>query len=243
MSAIKLVLLDVDGTLIDSNDTHARTWVATLAEHGFPVEFEVVRSLIGMGGDDLMDELGVPQEPTRRHAIEDRRAALFLRELSSLSALAGAARLLDRLGEAGLRRVVVTSSPQEQLEAMLEQAGLIDKLDDTISADEVARAKPDPALFVRALQTVGAKASDSVALGDTPYDLEAARKAGVRLVALRSGGWEFAPSDEGCLARLTEYPRLPPVRSPASPVEIYDDPAELVRRWDKSLFVEKARST
>jgi HAD superfamily hydrolase (TIGR01509 family) len=233
---VKLVLLDVDGTLIDSNDVHARTWVASMAEHGLQVEFEAVRYLVGMGGDELMDALGVPQEPSRRQSIEARRGELFLRQVPSLSALAGSARLLDRLGEAGLRRMVVTSAPQEQLEAMLEQTGLADKIDDTVSADEVSRAKPDPALFVRALRSAGEKASDSVALGDTPYDLEASRRAGVRLVALRSGGWEYESSAEGCLARLAEYHKLPAVRSPAAPIEVYDDPADLVRRWDQSLF-------
>jgi beta-phosphoglucomutase-like phosphatase (HAD superfamily) len=151
MRAVKLVLLDVDGTLIDSNDVHARTWVAALAEHGLQVEFEAARSLIGMGGPELMDSLGVPEEPGKRRALESRRAELFMRELDSLSAMAGAGRLLDRLAEAGLRRVVVSSSPQEQLEAMLEQVGLADRVDITISADDAARAKPDPALLVRAL--------------------------------------------------------------------------------------------
>ena len=213
---LRAVLLDVDGTLIDSNDAHARTWVEALAKFGYEADFGVMRRSIGMGGDELMTELGIPNQPQLREKIEALRAALFRRELASLQPTPGVRELLDKLRQQALRRVVASSSPESQLRALLEQAGIADRVDATVSADDVARAKPAPDIFSAAMQKAGERSSTVVALGDTPHDLESARRAGVPLIALRCGGWDFEPREIAAWRGSPLPQESPSWRSPRS---------------------------
>ncbi|MDQ3033646.1 MAG: HAD family hydrolase [Myxococcota bacterium] len=210
------VLLDVDGTLLDSNDAHARSWVDVLAEEGLKVEYERVRRLIGKGGDKLVPELtGIDPESDRYQAISDRRAELFKRAyLPSLRAFPSARELVERMRDAGLSLTVATSARSEEADALLEIGGLADLLVRRTSADDAEESKPDPDIVQAALKRARLAAERAVMLGDTPYDVEAATRAGVAIIAVRCGGWDDA-SLEGALA-------------------IYDDPADLLARWDES---------
>src|SRR3712207_284946 len=96
--ALQTVLLDIDGTLIDSNDAHARAWVEALAQHGYVVPFERVRPLIGKGGDKVMPELtGLDPDSGESERISETRAEIFRRELTSLRPTPGARELLEHL--------------------------------------------------------------------------------------------------------------------------------------------------
>src|SRR6478735_1896419 len=125
--ALHVVLLDIDGTLIDSNDAHARAWVDALAEHGYVVRFDEVRPLIGMGGDKLLPMLvGLDPESSEAMRIGETRGALFRRELPSLRPTPGARDLLALLKQEELEAVIATSAEAQEVEAILVQAGVAD---------------------------------------------------------------------------------------------------------------------
>lgn len=223
--AQRVVLLDIDGTLIASNDAHARVWVASLAEFGYTVTFERVRPLIGMGGDKILPELvGLDPDSTEARRMSEVRGEMFrTRELPRLAATPGARDLLVRFRADGYELSVATSARAADVTATLEQAGVNDLIATATSSDDAARSKPDPDIVRAALQRSRRPASHAVMLGDTPYDIEAATRARVRIVALRCGGWWSDESLGGADA-------------------IYDDPAALLARYDDSIFGARAWS-
>jgi HAD superfamily hydrolase (TIGR01509 family) len=217
------LLLDIDGTLIDSNDAHARAWVEALAEAGFTVTFERVRPLIGMGGDKILPRVaGLPSEDPRSERISERRRAIFLeRHFPGVQAFPGVRDLLLRARAEGWRLAVATSASEEEVQPLLERAGVADLVKRRTSSDDADRSKPDPDIVEAALREVGTRAEHSLMLGDTPYDVEAATRAGVRIIALRSGGWDG--------------------ESLSKALAVYDDPASLLARFDESPLRVRGR--
>ncbi|HVF88735.1 MAG TPA: HAD family hydrolase [Blastocatellia bacterium] len=213
---VRGAILDVDGTLVDSNDAHARAWVEALAEHGIAAEFEKTRRLIGMGGDNLLPEIaGIEEDTPRGKQISERRGEIFKEKyLPSIKPLPGSRELLKRMKEEGLKLVVASSAKEDELKPLLEIAGATDLIEEKTSSDDAENSKPDPDIIHAALDSAGLSAEESIMLGDTPYDIDAARKAGVSVIALRSGGWK---DDE-----LT------------GAVAVYDDPADLLAHYDES---------
>jgi HAD superfamily hydrolase (TIGR01509 family) len=222
--AQRVVLLDIDGTLIASNDAHARAWVASLAEFGYTVSFERVRPLIGKGGDKILPELiGLDADSSEAKRMSEVRGEMFrTRELPHLTATRGARDLLQRFRADGYELSVATSAKAADVKATLEQAGVADLIETATSSDDAERSKPDPDIVQAALERSRRPASHAVMLGDTPYDIEAARRAGVRIVALRCGGYW---SDKAL----------------AGAESIYDDPAALLARYDDSIFAGRCR--
>ena len=215
--ALRTVLLDIDGTLIDSNDAHARAWVDSLREHGYAIPFEEVRPLIGMGGDKMLPILtGLDPDSGEAKRMTETRSQLFLkRELPTLRATKGARALLEHLTSIGMELVVATSSKPNEVQALLEQAGVADLIHLASSAGDSERSKPDPDIVKAALRMSGSGAAHSVMVGDTPYDIEAAARAKAPSIALRCGGWWGDAALSGATA-------------------IYDDPAELLVRFEES---------
>jgi HAD superfamily hydrolase (TIGR01549 family) len=212
------VLLDVDGTLIDSNDAHASSWADTFREFGFDVPFERVRPLIGKGGDKLLPEVtGLDHESELAERLYARRKEIFnTNYLRTLRAFDGAHELLARFKQDGLRLVVATSAEREELKKLLDQAGLEELVDKKTTSSDAEHSKPDPDIIEAALKRGELEASEAIMLGDTPYDVEAAMRGGVRCVALRSGGW----SD----------------RALSDAIAIYDDVQHLLREYQRSPF-------
>ena len=212
------VLLDVDGTLIDSNAAHAQSWSETLREFGYDIAAEQVRPLIGMGGDKLLPELtGVAADSEQGKALTERRAEIF-REcyIAKLRPTRGARALVDRLKKEGLRLVIATSANEDELRPMLHQVGLDDLLAKKTSSDDADNSKPDPDIIVAALEKGGLSPETAILLGDTPYDIRAARGASVDTVALLSGGWDADALQDA--------------------VAIYEDPEDLLRHFTASPF-------
>jgi HAD superfamily hydrolase (TIGR01509 family) len=216
MPRIDAVLLDIDGTLVDSNDAHARAWVDTLAQFGHDVSFERVRSLIGKGGDKLLIQAaGIEKSSPEGQRIDAARADRFMRGyLPHLKPVPRAKELLARMREDGLTLVVATSAKKAEMDALLDICGATDLVHAETSSDDADRSKPDPDIIVAALQKAKAAPTAALMLGDTPYDVEAARRAGVDALAVRSGGWDTAALD-GAIA-------------------IYDDVADLLARYADS---------
>jgi phosphoglycolate phosphatase-like HAD superfamily hydrolase len=214
--ALHVVLLDIDGTLIDSNDAHARAWVDALLAHGYVVPFEQVRPLIGMGSDKLIPELtGLDPDSGEAKRISETRSRIFLeRELPTLRPTPGARELLEHMKSRGLELVVATSAKADEVEALLRQAGVAELIEAASSSDDVERSKPDPDIVRAALRMARRRASQSIMIGDTPYDVGAATRARVPIIALRCGGW-----DDNALAGA---------------IAIYDHPADLLRHYEES---------
>jgi HAD superfamily hydrolase (TIGR01509 family) len=215
---MRAVLLDVDGTLIDSNDAHAQAWVDVGRELGYSIAFDEVRWLIGMGGDKVLPRLtGLDEESDEGRRVKERRGEIFREEyLPHLEAFPDAVQLVERMRDDGLTLVVATSASGEDLQGLLRRAGLEWLVEDATNADDADESKPAPDIIEAALKKSGAAASHAVMIGDTPYDIEAAARAGVRSIALRCGGWR--DQDLGGAS------------------EIYDAPADLLLHYDESLL-------
>lgn len=212
------VIFDIDGTLVDSNRAHAESWAETLATFGHSVTAADVQPLIGMGGDKLLPKLiGVSIESEEGKRYSEHRSALFFEKyLPALRAFPAARELAARLRSDGFVLVTASSASEEELDKLLDVAAIKDQLKDTTSSDDAERSKPDPDIVLAAVAKSGLMASELIMLGDTPYDVEAASRAGVRIVAVRSGGW-----DDGALAGAAA---------------IYDDVAALLSEYDSSVF-------
>jgi HAD superfamily hydrolase (TIGR01509 family) len=218
MGRIAAVILDVDGTLVDSNDAHAHAWVEALAEAGHAVPFERVRPLIGKGGDKLLPEVaGLSDEHGPGAQVAKRRSQIFQeRYLSQLKPFPRVRELLQRMKQDGLALAIASSAKEDELGPLLEKAGVQDLVPVRTSSDDAENSKPDPDIVAAALARLGCPPAAAVMVGDTPYDIEAAARAGLRTIAFRCGGWQ---DDRLGLA-----------------AEVYDGPAQLLERWDASLL-------
>ncbi len=215
MSALRAVLLDIDGTLLDSNDAHARAWVDAFVEARIAVDAQQIRTLIGKGGDRVLREAaGLEKNEEPGKTIDKRSKAIFAeRYLPSLRPTLGARELLVWLRSREMQLVVATSASQKETRLLLEAAGVADLIDDAASSSDASESKPAPDILSAALQKAGRGAAECVMIGDSPYDCEAAERAGISAIALRCGGWD-----------------KPDLRCEA----VFDDPADLKRRYRES---------
>jgi len=209
-------IFDVDGTLVDSNDAHARAFVEAFAEAGFEIAFERVRRLIGMGSDKLIPEL------IGRHdeAIAARKKAIFMSfYLPRVRAFPAVELLLQKLRTMDFALAVASSATEDELDALLEVAHAKPYFAQVTDADDAQRSKPDRDIVLAALAKLALPPQHCVMLGDTPYDAVAAQRAGVTFVGVRCGGWH----DEDL--------------HPA--IAVYDDPADLLRNVDSWTTVRR----
>lgn len=215
--AVRGVLLDVDGTLVLSNDAHARAWVEAFAEHDYEVSYERVRPLMGMGGDKLLPAVvpGLSEAEGTGKLIAERRKAIFLEQYApALRPTPGARQLVERMKDAGLKLVIASSAKSDELEALLRAAQIEGLVQEATTSSEADASKPAPDVIEVALRKIGLPAEQVLLLGDTPYDVESAGKAGVGVIAVRCGGF----SDE----------RL------AGAVAIYENPADVQAHYETS---------
>lgn len=196
------VLLDIDGTLLYSNDEHARAFLLAAEEMGIPVpEFELVRRLIGMGGDKLIPRVfGFGETSPQGQELDERKGRIFRERLGpGLRPTPGARDLLVRLRDEGHTLVAATSAGGEDLDLLLEKAGVADLIDHHTSSSDVDESKPAPDIVQAALRRAGVTPGRAIMIGDTPYDVEAAGRARVAILGVRTGGWE-ATELQGALA-------------------------------------------
>lgn len=217
MKTIKGALLDVDGTLLDSNDAHVAAWIEALHEQGIDASRERIHQLIGMGADNLLPHLGLRDDHGPGKRAKERHDEIFRDVwLPKLGPLPGARPLVLRMRDEGIQRFVVTSSATKQVRALLAAAEVDDLIEETASGDDVPATKPAPDLVHAAIARSGLGPEQLVMLGDTPYDIESGKRAGVQVVAVRSGG--FRDGDlQGAAA-------------------LYDDAADLLRHFEASPF-------
>jgi HAD superfamily hydrolase (TIGR01509 family) len=217
------VILDVDGTLVDSNDAHARAWVEAFADNGITVAFDHVRRAIGMGGDKLMPAVADIQEdsPIGRRIAERRGQIFTTKYLPALQPFPGSRDLVQRLDHDGFALAVASSAEDKELKPLLQIAGAADLIEHEASADDAGRSKPDPDIVHAALARTRCSPSHAVMIGDTPYDVEAAGRAGVEVVAFECGGWTREELKDA--------------------IEVYAGRADLLARYDRSIFARMSR--
>ena len=221
--ALDGVILDVDGTLVLSNDAHARAWVEAFAAYGYEISFEQVRPMIGMGGDQIVPQLapGLEGESGKGKQIADRRKELILNQFGpQLSATPGARELVQRMQADQLHLIIASSATEEEMDLLLKVAQVNDLLDEFTTSSDAENSKPAPDIVEAALEKADLAADRVVMLGDTPDDVESAGKAGVSVIAFRTGGF----SDEQL----------------AGAIAIYDDPADLLQHYEESPLVQYA---
>jgi HAD superfamily hydrolase (TIGR01549 family) len=192
------VIFDVDGTLVDSNPAHAQSWLQALEEFGQPADPEEIRRAIGMGGDKLIPAFTPwSAQDAQGKALSERRGEIFKRRyLPNLNAFQGARLLLQRLHLQGLKLAVASSAQEEELNSLLDLVGVRELLEEKTSSKDAQKSKPDPDIVAAALERLGLKAEEVIMVGDTPYDLEAARQAGLSGLAVLTGGWSPAELDQ-----------------------------------------------
>ncbi len=222
----RAVIFDVDGTLIDSVDFHASAWVDAFAAFGHRVGFEEVRRQIGKGGDQLMPVFLSAEEIDRDgEALEAHRGeVLKKRYLSQFRAFPRVRELIQRMLADHIEVALGSSATEEELAKYKKIARIDDLIYVETSADDAERSKPYPDIFQAAVAKLCiTDLSRILVVGDTPYDAEAAGKAGLRTIGLRCGGW----TDEELRA--------------AGCIAVYQDPADLLEGYHTSPLVERSR--
>ena len=216
-SAAHPVLLDIDGTLVDSNEAHAKAWAEAFRAYGYAFCAADLQPLIGMGGDKVMATLVpglAPDDGQLGQKIAEKRSRLFLAEYASnLKPAPGARDLLLALRQRDCTLIVASSAKNEELATLLRAARIEDLIEGAATADDADKSKPDPDIVQAALQKAGASPAHAVMLGDTPYDILAAHAAGVRIITVRCGGWR--------------EPELGDAEA------VYDDPADVLAHLNR----------
>ncbi|MDP8968988.1 MAG: HAD family hydrolase [Actinomycetota bacterium] len=180
------VLLDLDGTLVDTVFHHVITWSEAFKEHGYNVPLWRIHAAIGMGSDRLVPWL-LGEHVPEADGISDGHRQRFLNYADEFRPTNGAAALIDDLGSRGVSFLIATSAEAEVREALLAALGMKDLA--TTDADDVESAKPAPDLLLTACSQLGVEPTNATLVGDSPWDAETARRVGIRTFAVRCGGF------------------------------------------------------
>ncbi|MFB2596502.1 HAD family hydrolase [Herbiconiux sp. P17] len=186
--AVRAVLFDIDGTLIDSNYLHVDAWTRAFDEVGVAVDAWRVHRSIALDADKLLEALLGDRADELGDRAKERHSAHYEALHPRLRRFDGARELIERLSESGVRVVLATSAPPEEFEVLRTCLDVDDFLHASTTADDVETAKPDPDIVGVALERAGVSAAEAVMIGDTRWDAEAAVRAGVRSLGVLSGG-------------------------------------------------------
>jgi HAD superfamily hydrolase (TIGR01509 family) len=191
------VLFDVDGTLVDTNYLHALAWSRAFRDAGEWVPMNAIHRLVGMGGDQLVPELLGHDSPDATAA----RPVRYRELIGDARAFPGATDLLRRVHDNGLAVVLATSAPADELSELLKVLAADDHvIDAQTTADDVASSKPDPEVFRSAMETASVDPMRALAVGDSIWDVQAARAAGIGCLAVETGGFsQHELSEAGAL--------------------------------------------
>lgn len=216
--SVRSILFDIDGTLVDSNEFHVQAWKRAFEASGFTVSPDDIRQQIGKGADMLIPALLPDADEPMRQQIAERHDETFRTDyLLQVEPFEHAAELIRSVTERGCAVVLASSANQNDVDHYIELLDVRSLLAGTTTADEVTHSKPAGDIFAAAMKKLGdARPSETVVIGDTPYDVIAATKCGLRTIAVRSGGF----SDEQ-------------LRSAGS-LAIYDDVGDLLSNLECS---------
>ncbi len=224
MAKLEAVLFDIDGTLLDSNDANAYAWRKTFLEFGKDVPQPEIRASIGKGGDNLLPDFFSAEELEKlEETLGDRRSEIYQNDLLPKMKPFSLGRELGlRLRGDGIRIALASSAKAEELEVSKSLIGFEDLVEAETSTDDAENSKPDPDIFLAALKRLGnPDPARCLVVGDTPYDVRAARKAGMRAVAVLCGGFSRESLEE------------------AGALALFGSPAELLLRYEETPFAKR----
>jgi HAD superfamily hydrolase (TIGR01509 family) len=221
---IKAVIFDIDGTLVDSVDLHARAWQETFRHFGKEIPYEEVRHQIGKGGDQLMPVFFSKKELDEfGEEMEKYRGRLFKHEyLPQVRAFPRVRELFLRIKADGKRIALASSAKEDELGTYKKIAQIEDLVEEETSSDDADKSKPHPDIFEAVLDRLDdIEPAEAIVVGDTPYDAEAAGKLDLRTIGVLCGGFPEAElKAAGC-------------------VQIYKDPADLLARYEETLIAKE----
>ncbi|GAA1953228.1 HAD family hydrolase [Microbacterium deminutum] len=210
------VLFDIDGTLVDSNYLHVDAWDRGFVAAGHPVDVWRIHRAIGMDSAVLLERLLGHDAEDIGDLAKSEHDRLYRGLADRLRPIPGARELLAELGRRGHTVVLATSAPQRELDTLLKVLDADQAIDVVTSGEDVSTAKPSPDIIEVALAKASARAESAWLVGDSVWDVEAAARAGVACIGVRSGGY-------GAQELLS-----------AGAVVVYDDVADLLRKLDRS---------
>ena len=187
-----IAILDIDGTLVDTNYHHAIAWYRAFRRHGIVLPLWLIHRHIGMGGDKVVAALcGEGFEAEHGDDVREAEGGIYMELIEEVEPFAGARGLIEDLKAAGHRVILASSAKPEEVEHYLDLLDARDVVDGWTTSADVEATKPEPDLVHAALEKVGA--DGGLMIGDTPWDVEAAKRAGLETLAVRTGG--FAASE------------------------------------------------
>ena len=197
-------ILDVDGTLVDTNYHHALAWHRALHAHGHPVQMWKVHRHIGMGGDQILEALiGAEAAEADGEAISKAEAAAYEELIGEVEPLEGARELIEKLHEEGNTVILASSAKQEEVDHYLDLLDARDLVDGWTTSADVEATKPEPDLVNAALAKAD-HGNPSVMVGDSVWDVEAAKRAGIPTLAVLTGGFSEEELREAGAAQVVE---------------------------------------
>lgn len=222
MNHSRAVLMDIDGTLLDSANAQAQSWLRVLQDFGYEVKFGQVRARIGMGQDRLLRELcGISENsPRARRMLTIRELLLRSHYLPQMTAKRGAHEFVARLQQDGAALLIASSASRSEVMALLGQAQLLTDFDHVVCKEDTPQTKPAADVVRVALARSGLRPEQAIFVASSPYDLAAAHAAHVPSVALRSGGW--------------------PDSALLDASDLYDDLPQLLARFESSPLAPAA---
>lgn len=218
MSSPFAVLFDVDGTLVDTNYLHVHAWARAFREENIDVESWRIHRSIGMDGSTLVANLSGDASDDVQQRLKDRHSSLYKDSADLIVRLPGARELLHHLAEQGVRVVLASSAPEDELAITRKILDSDDVIAAATSSKDVDTAKPDPDIVEVALKRAGVSAEQAVFVGDAVWDGEAATRVGVPFVGVRCGGVADSELEK------------------AGAQAVFDDPLELLRRLDTTII-------
>jgi HAD superfamily hydrolase (TIGR01509 family) len=214
-----LAILDIDGTLVDTNYQHALAWYRAFRKHGLVLPIWRIHRHIGMGGDQLLPALS-DEDFEREHGedVREEEKGLYMEMIGEVEPMRDARKLIEQIKRRGHTAVLASSAKDEEVEHYLDLLDARSLADGWTSSADVQSTKPEPDLVHAALEKAGADAEDAVMIGDTPFDVEAAKRAGVPTIAVLTGGFSEAELRE------------------AGAVEVFESVAELRERLGETAL-------
>ncbi len=189
-----IAVLDIDGTLVDTNYHHAIAWYRAFRQHEIVLPIWRIHRHIGMGGDQVVEAL--TDERTEQEKGDDIRAAektLYFQLIDEVRPMEGSRELIEQLKARGHTVVLASSAKADEVDHYLDLLDARELADDWTTSADVESTKPAPDLVTSALEKAGASPDDAVMVGDTPWDVKAADGAGVKTITVLTGG--FAPTE------------------------------------------------
>lgn len=188
---LKALFFDIDGTLVDSNEFHAMAWQEAFHEAGHQIGLDKIRAQIGKGADQLIPSLAPDLDDKARKAVAHRHGEVFrTRYLGQIKPFANATDIVELLHVRGKQVLLASSADKAEVDHYARLLMIDHLLTGTVSKDDVANSKPAGDIFAAALgQVFPMTASETFAIGDTPYDVESALRSNIRTIAVRSGGF------------------------------------------------------